>query len=104
MSVRRETRRNPRNGRRRTIMIVDFNMVYPDGTKDRIRRVPAVGSKRLAIAPLFCSRGGGRSRSKSGSRMSKRTAQAIFTSWQQRLGFDRTCNFHMLRHSSGSGN
>ena len=50
-------------------------------------------------APLFCSRGGGRSRSKSGTRLSRRTAQATFKAWQERLGFDRSCTFHQLRHS-----
>jgi site-specific recombinase XerC len=50
-------------------------------------------------APLFCSRGGGRSAAHAGSRISVRTAQAAFTSWQERLGFDRHVTFHQLRHS-----
>lgn len=50
-------------------------------------------------APLFVSRGGGRSRAKSGSRLSKAAAQAAFRAWQRRLGFDRRCTFHQLRHS-----
>jgi len=50
-------------------------------------------------SPLFCSRGGGRYGAKKGARLSKRTAQAAFTSWQKRLGFDRICTFHQLRHS-----
>jgi site-specific recombinase XerC len=49
-------------------------------------------------APLFCSQGGGRSGAKKGARLSKRGVQALFHSWQVRLGFDRRCNFHMLRH------
>lgn len=52
-----------------------------------------------AGAPLFCSRGGGRSRAKAGTRLSRRGAQAAFTAWQKRLGFDRICSFHQLRHS-----
>lgn len=49
-------------------------------------------------APLFCSNGGGRSGAKKGARLSKRGVQALFHAWQDRLGFDRRCNFHMLRH------
>ena len=50
-------------------------------------------------APLFCSRGGGRSRAKKGARLSKAAAQASFRAWQERFGFDRRCTFHQLRHS-----
>jgi site-specific recombinase XerC len=50
-------------------------------------------------APLFIARGGGRSGSKGRKRLSKRSAQATFSAWQERLGFDRRCTFHMLRHS-----
>jgi integrase/recombinase XerC len=54
-------------------------------------------------APLFCSRGGGRSRAPRYSRLSKRAAQATFETWQRRLGFDRRVTFHMLRHSYATG-
>ena len=50
-------------------------------------------------APLFASRGGGRSGAEKGSRLSVRTAEHIFTMWQTRAGFDRKLNFHVLRHS-----
>ena len=57
------------------------------------------GEAMLPGEPLFCSRGGGRSGARSGSRLSKRAAQAAFKAWQKRLGFDRSCTFHQLRHS-----
>ncbi len=57
------------------------------------------GEEMAATAPLFASRGGGRSRARAGARLSKRAAQAAFKAWQVRLGFDRICNFHMLRHT-----
>lgn len=50
-------------------------------------------------APLFLSRGGGRDGKKRGGRMSVRTAQHIFSTWQLRCGFDRRVNFHALRHT-----
>ena len=50
-------------------------------------------------APLFASRGGGRSGARSGSRLSVRSAEHIFSSWQTRAGLDRRLNFHALRHT-----
>jgi len=50
-------------------------------------------------APLFCSRGGGRARAGKGSRLSVRTAERVFATWQERAGFDRKLNFHGLRHT-----
>jgi len=50
-------------------------------------------------APLFTSRGGGRGGAERGSRLSVRTAEHIFTTWQARAGFDRKMNFHGLRHT-----
>jgi site-specific recombinase XerD len=49
--------------------------------------------------PLFASRGGGRGGATRGSQLSAKRAQDIFALWQKRLGFDRTANFHMLRHT-----
>jgi integrase len=48
MSVRREPRRNPRNGKVRQIMIADMTITFPDGSKDRLREVVPVSNKRLA--------------------------------------------------------
>ena len=50
-------------------------------------------------APVFLSRGGGRNRKAAGGRLSIRSAQAIFTRWQARCGFDRRVSFHTLRHT-----
>ena len=50
-------------------------------------------------APLFSSRGGGRSGAEKGSRLSVRSAEAIFARWQKRAGFERRANFHILRHT-----
>ena len=50
-------------------------------------------------APLFTSRGGGRAGARSGSRLSVRSAEHIFSSWQARAGLDRRMNFHSLRHT-----
>jgi integrase/recombinase XerC len=50
-------------------------------------------------SPLLISRGGGRSRTQAGARLSRRAVQSAFASWQKRLGFDRHCNFHALRHT-----
>lgn len=50
-------------------------------------------------APLFTSRGGGRGGARSGSRLSVRTAEHIFATWQDRAGLDRRMNFHTLRHT-----
>jgi len=50
-------------------------------------------------APLFISRGGGRSGKAGGGRLSVRATQHLFKVWQQRCGFDRRVRFHDLRHS-----
>jgi site-specific recombinase XerC len=50
-------------------------------------------------APVFASRGGGRGGAEKGSRLSIRSAEEIFRRWQERTGFERTVNFHMLRHT-----
>jgi site-specific recombinase XerC len=34
-----------------------------------------------------------------GSRLSVRTAEHLFTTWQVRAGFERHANFHILRHT-----
>ncbi len=57
------------------------------------------GESLKADAPLLLSRGGGRSGKKSGGRISIRTIQHMFRTWQDRCGFDRTLNFHALRHT-----
>ncbi len=43
-------------------------------------------------APLFISR--------RGTRIATRTLRYLFHKWQQRAGFDRRFNFHMLRHTA----
>jgi len=48
MSVRREERRNPRNGKKREIMIADMTILFPDGSKERLRETVPVSNKRLA--------------------------------------------------------
>lgn len=50
-------------------------------------------------APLLVSRGGGRGGRPSGGRTAVRTAQHTFKVWQERCGFDRRLNFHVLRHT-----
>ena len=50
-------------------------------------------------APLFVSRGGGRGRARSGSRLSVRSAEHLFGLWQKRAGLDRRVNFHATRHT-----
>jgi integrase/recombinase XerC len=50
-------------------------------------------------APVFTSRGGGRGGAGKGSRLAVRTAEHIFSMWQARAGFERTQNFHALRHT-----
>jgi site-specific recombinase XerC len=50
-------------------------------------------------APLFASRGGGRAGAERGARLSVRTAEHVFATWQTRAGFDRHMNFHGLRHT-----
>jgi site-specific recombinase XerC len=50
-------------------------------------------------APLFVSRGGGRAGAGRGSRLSVRTAEHVFTTWQTRAGFDRHVHFHAMRHT-----
>lgn len=50
-------------------------------------------------APLFCSRGGGRSKAKSGDRLSKHAMQIAFKVWQQKAGFTRHHRFHNLRYT-----
>ena len=42
--------------------------------------------------PLFCNQ--------SGARISKRSVQMAFKTWQERAGFDRVYGFHALRHSA----
>ncbi len=50
-------------------------------------------------APLFVSRGGGRSHAPSGSRLSVRATERLFTVWQKRAGFDRHHVLHSTRHT-----
>jgi site-specific recombinase XerD len=50
-------------------------------------------------APLFVSRGGGPSGATRGSRLSVRSAEHVFATWQARAGFDRRLHFHGLRHT-----
>jgi len=50
-------------------------------------------------SPLFISRGGGRGGKQGGGRLSVRIAQAMFSRWQERCGFDRRVHFHCLRHT-----
>jgi site-specific recombinase XerD len=50
-------------------------------------------------APMFLSRGGGRAGATRGSRLSIRTAEHLFGTWQARAGFERRANFHILRHT-----
>lgn len=79
------------------------DVAVPERVRRKLRRFLSWkglrGQSLADDAPLFCSRGGGRSRAKSGSRLSRRGAQAIFRRWQGRLGFDRSLHFHALRHS-----
>jgi site-specific recombinase XerD len=81
-------------------------IVIPERTRRKVVRYLAWKRKRLEPmnegAPLFLSRGGGRARSMKGSRLSVRSAQQVFAIWQQRAGFDRRANFHVLRHTYAS--
>ena len=53
----------------------------------------ARGGESLApVAPLFVSA--------QGRRLSKRRAQQIFATWQERAGLDQRHTFHRLRHTS----
>jgi site-specific recombinase XerC len=57
------------------------------------------GEDLSGASPLFCSRGGGRAGAERGSRLSARTAEHIFSTWQARAGLDRHHHFHALRHT-----
>ena len=81
-------------------------IVIPERTRRKLVKFLAWKKKRGEPvdhgAPLFCSRGGGRSKSTKGARLSVRSAQSLFSIWQQRAGFERTVNFHVLRHTYAS--
>jgi integrase/recombinase XerC len=80
------------------------NVVLPSRLRRKLFKFvqwkSAVGQPDHAAAPLFISRGGGRSAAKGGNRLSRRGAQRAFEAWQQRLGFDRRLNFHAMRHTA----
>ena len=50
------------------------------------------GESLEPTAPLFISR--------RGTRIATRTLRYLFHKWQERAGFDRRFNFHMLRHTA----
>lgn len=50
-------------------------------------------------APLFVSRGGGPAGATRGSHLSVRSAEHVFSTWQERAGFDRKLHFHSLSHT-----
>jgi integrase len=52
----------------------------------------AQGESLEPTAPLFVSR--------RGQRIATRTLRYLFRLWQERAGFDRTFNFHSLRHTA----
>lgn len=77
------------------------------GLPEKLRRKIALflrwkqehGESLSPHAPLFVSRGGGRGGKTGGGRLSIRAAQASFSLWQRRCGFDRRIRFHVLRHT-----
>ena len=93
IELRKETTKNKKGGQ----------IVLPERLRRKMARFLKWkierGEPSEPRSPLFIARGGGRAGSKGIKRLSKRSAQAAFTTWQERLGFDRHCNFHMLRHS-----
>jgi len=63
MSVRRQQRRDPITGKETEYWIVDFIVRYPDGRRERVRKVPSIQTKRGAqryerqlLAELLCDR------------------------------------------------
>jgi integrase/recombinase XerC len=82
------------------------DIVIPERTRRKLVRYLAWKKQRAEAvdegAPLFSSRGGGPSRATKGSRLSVRSAQQVFSVWQQRAGLDRRMNFHTLRHTYAS--
>lgn len=48
MSVRRETRTDPKTGRKREFLIVDVCVQHPDGRTERVRRVSPIQTKKAA--------------------------------------------------------
>ncbi len=78
-------------------------VALPDKLRRKVSRFISYkrdrGESLESNASLFVSRGGGRSGKKSGGRLSVRSVQSLFHRWQTRCGFDRSLNFHSLRHT-----
>lgn len=79
------------------------DMVLPERTRRKVAIFLTWKAKRCELldddSPLFVSRGGGRSRCPSGSRLSARSVERLFEVWQRRAEFDRRLNFHATRHT-----
>ncbi|MCA9556923.1 MAG: tyrosine-type recombinase/integrase [Myxococcales bacterium] len=73
-------------------------VVLPDGVRaklDKLRRWKKGNGEDLgADAPVFVSR--------KGNRLSARQLRHAFKVWQERAGFERSFNFHALRHTACS--
>lgn len=73
-------------------------VVFPDGVRaklDKLHRWKKGNGEDLgADAPVFISR--------KGNRLSARQLRHAFKVWQERAGFERSFNFHALRHTACS--
>ena len=73
-------------------------VVLPDGVRaklDKLHRWKKGNGENLgADAPVFVSR--------KGNRLSARQLRHAFKVWQERAGFERSFNFHALRHTACS--
>lgn len=73
-------------------------VVLPDGVRaklDRLHRRKKRGGESVAAdAPVFVSR--------KGNRLSTRQLRHAFKVWQERAGFERSFNFHAMRHTACS--
>lgn len=96
VTLRPETTKGNRGG----------EIIIPERTRRKLVQYLRWKAKRGEpiddAAPVFASRGGGRSASNKGARLSVRAAQHLFAAWQQRAGFERRMSFHSLRHTYAS--
>ena len=73
-------------------------VVLPDGVRAKLdklyRRKKRGGESVAGDAPVFVSR--------KGNRLSTRQLRHAFKVWQERAGFERSFNFHAMRHTACS--
>jgi integrase/recombinase XerC len=85
-----------RTFKRSTDAPANQDVFLPDGAWYKLTKFiewkRARGESLEPTAPLFISR--------RGTRIATRTLRYLFHKWQQRAGFDRRFNFHMLRHTA----